>query len=60
MVEVYATITDGQDEPVARLTVADSQIAEDGVVQTISAFVQQDDQTMVVANSVTGYSSLVR
>ena len=38
MVEVYATVTDRRGEPVAGLTAADFQIAEDGSRQTISAF----------------------
>lgn len=38
LVEVYATVTDRQGEPVAGLTAADFQIAEDGAGQTISAF----------------------
>ena len=38
LVEVYATVTDREGEPVAGLTAADFRIAEDGAVQTISAF----------------------
>jgi Ca-activated chloride channel family protein len=38
LVEVYATVTDRQGEPVAGLTAADFQIAEDGAGQAISAF----------------------
>jgi Ca-activated chloride channel homolog len=38
LVEVYATVTDGQGEPVAGFTAADFRIAEDGAGQTISAF----------------------
>jgi Ca-activated chloride channel homolog len=38
LVEVYATVTDRQGEPVAGLTAADFRIVEDGDGQTISAF----------------------
>ena len=38
LVEVYATVTDRQGEPVAGLTAADFRIVEDGAGQTISAF----------------------
>lgn len=38
LVEVYATVTDRRGEPVAGLTAADFQIAEDGGGQAISAF----------------------
>jgi Ca-activated chloride channel family protein len=38
LVEVYATVTDRQGEPVTGLTAADFRVAEDGTRQTISAF----------------------
>ena len=38
MVEVYATVTDRQGEPVLGLTAADFRVAEDGASQTITAF----------------------
>jgi Ca-activated chloride channel family protein len=38
LVEVYATVTDRQGEPVTGLTAADFRVAEDGASQTISAF----------------------
>ena len=38
LVEVYATVTDRQGEPVVGLTAADFRIVEDGAGQTISAF----------------------
>ena len=38
LVEVYATVTDRQGEPVAGLTAADFRIAEDGAAQAISTF----------------------
>jgi Ca-activated chloride channel family protein len=38
LVEVYATVTDQQGAPIAGLTAADFQIAEDGARQTISTF----------------------
>ena len=38
MVEVYATVTDRQGQPVMGLTAADFQMAEDGARQTITAF----------------------
>jgi Ca-activated chloride channel family protein len=38
LIEVYATVTDQQGEPIVGLTAADFQIAEDGARQTISAF----------------------
>ena len=38
LVEVYATVTTPQGEPVAGLTAGDFRIAEDGTGQTISAF----------------------
>jgi Ca-activated chloride channel family protein len=38
LVEVYATVTDRQGEPVTGLTAGDFQIAEDGVSQAITAF----------------------
>jgi Ca-activated chloride channel family protein len=38
LVEVYATVTDRDGEPVTGLTAADFHVAEDGVGQTISAF----------------------
>ena len=38
LVEVYATVTDRQGEPIAGLTAADFRIVEDGAGQTISAF----------------------
>ena len=38
LVEVYATVTDRQGEPVSGLTASDFMIAEDGVRQSISTF----------------------
>ena len=38
LIEVYATVTDQQGEPIVGLTAADFEIAEDGARQTISAF----------------------
>lgn len=38
LVEVYATVTDRQGEPVSGLTASDFTIAEDGVRQSISTF----------------------
>ncbi len=38
LVEVYATVTDRQGEPVTGLTASDFHVAEDGAGQTISAF----------------------
>jgi Ca-activated chloride channel family protein len=38
LVEVYATVTDRQGQPVTGLTAADFEVREDGVRQTISAF----------------------
>lgn len=38
LVEVYATVTDRQGEPVAGLTAADFRITEDGAAQTITTF----------------------
>jgi Ca-activated chloride channel family protein len=38
LVEVYATVTDPHGEPVAGLTEADFEVAEDGATQQISAF----------------------
>jgi Ca-activated chloride channel family protein len=38
LVEVYASVTDRQGEPVAGLTAADFRIAEDGAAQAISTF----------------------
>src|SRR5919197_2174612 len=38
LVEVYATVTDRQGEPLVGLTAGDFHVAEDGVPQTISAF----------------------
>lgn len=38
LVEVYATVTDRQGEPVPGLTATDFGIAEDGIGQTISTF----------------------
>jgi len=38
LVEVYATVTDRQGQPVEGLESGDFQVAEDGVPQTISAF----------------------
>lgn len=39
LVEVYATVTDRQGEPVSGLTAADFHIAEDGTAQRITTFV---------------------
>ena len=38
LVEVYATVTDQQGEPVKGLTVADFRLSEDGVPQSITTF----------------------
>ena len=38
MVEVYATVTDRQGEPVTGLTAADFQLSEDGANQTVTTF----------------------
>jgi Ca-activated chloride channel family protein len=38
LVEVYATVTDRQGEPIAGLTAGDFHVTEDGVPQTITAF----------------------
>lgn len=38
LIEVYATVTDPQGEPMVGLTASDFQVAEDGTRQTISAF----------------------
>jgi Ca-activated chloride channel family protein len=38
VVEVYATVTDGDGRPVSGLTAADFQIAEDGTPQTVAMF----------------------
>jgi Ca-activated chloride channel family protein len=38
LVEVYATVTDGQGEPITGLTAADFTVAEDGMRQRISAY----------------------
>jgi Ca-activated chloride channel family protein len=38
LVEVYATVTDRQGEPLTGLTAADFRVAEDGASQAISAF----------------------
>jgi Ca-activated chloride channel homolog len=38
LVEVYATVTDRLGQPVAGLAAADFQVAEDGIVQQITAF----------------------
>ena len=38
LVEVYATVSDRQGEPVSGLTASDFMIAEDGVRQSISTF----------------------
>jgi Ca-activated chloride channel homolog len=39
LVEVYATVTDRQGEPVPGLTAADFRIVEDGTAQVVSTFV---------------------
>jgi Ca-activated chloride channel family protein len=38
LVEVYATVTDRQGEPVTGLTAADFQLSEDGAAQTVTTF----------------------
>ena len=38
LVEVYATVSDRQGQPVAGLSAADFQVAEDGAVQHVTAF----------------------
>jgi Ca-activated chloride channel family protein len=40
VVEVYATVTDREGEPLSGLTAADFQIAEDGVPQSITTFAE--------------------
>jgi Ca-activated chloride channel family protein len=42
LVEVYATVSNRQGEPVAGLTAADFAVAEDGVPQSIAAFAAGD------------------
>ena len=39
LVEVYATVTDPQGQPITGLTAANFQVAEDGVAQPITTFV---------------------
>jgi len=52
LVEVYATVTDGQGQPVNGLTAADFQVTEDGVAQPISTFAAGEFPLSVVVSAL--------